>query len=97
MIKKSCLLLFALSPIILFSQEILINKKLPNDFRAKEIFQISGFENEEVAFLIQGNQNNISYLYDKDFTLKDTSRDTDCRRQFIPPFFLQYRKLQIWS
>lgn len=72
MTKTNYLLFVILTPVILFSQEVLIEKTLPNNFKAKEVFQITGFKNEEFAFLIQGNQDNISYLYEKDFTLKDS-------------------------
>lgn len=57
---------------VLSAQEIIVEKQLPSDLKVKQVFQIHNRINGSFATFLLGRDNSKSYLFEKDFSLKDS-------------------------
>lgn len=54
------------------SQNIILEKQLPNNLNAKQVFQVNDIENNRFALFLLGKSQNKSYLIEEDFSIKDS-------------------------
>lgn len=71
--NKTLTLLFSICFISFCNaQDIIIEKQLPSNLNAKQVFQVPNAENGDFALFLLGKNQSKSYLIEKNFSIKDS-------------------------